>query len=182
MVTRSRKIASTLFFLGAAGTVLCLSLFFTNYSFLFRKPASLLFPFLLITATLFFASVYIAANKKRYIMPDIAANLRRIDEWKALGAAIFILSGIVFLLSTTRYNSYSSNFDLAIYEQIIWNSAHGRFFVSIMGDCNSSGIISSRSCFSGSILQDVSDVGFFRGAALALSSAMIPFYLIAKRS
>jgi len=184
MVTRSRKIASTLFFLGAAGTVLCLSLFFTNYSFLFRKPASLLFPFLLITATLFFASVYIAANKKRYIMPDIAANLRRIDEWKALGAAIFILSGIIFLLSTTRYNSYSSNFDLAIYEQIIWNSAHGRFFVSsIMGDCNSLGNhFEPVLLFLAPFYRIFPDVRFlFAVQALALSSAMIPLYLIAKR-
>lgn len=117
-------------------------------------------------------------------MPDIAANLRRIDEWKALGAAIFILSAVIFLLSTTRYNSYSSNFDLAIYDQIIWNSAHGRFFISsIMGDCNSLG-----NHFEPVLLllapfyRIFPDVRFlFAVQALALSSAMIPLYLVSRR-
>ena len=172
-------------FLGISAALFSGTIFFTNYSFYLKRPVSMFFPFFLFSIVFFAAAAYFT-RKRRGKVPVagiLSKPLKENAAFSICGAVVF-LSAIIFLLSLTRYNSYSSNFDLAIYDQIIWNSAHGRFFVSsIMGDCNSLG-----NHFEPVLLllapfyRIFPDVRFlFAVQALALSSAMIPLYLVSRR-
>ncbi len=185
---RNRDITAAAFFLaGTAGAVFCLSLFFTAYTFLFARPVSMFFPFFLLSAALLSAAVYMAGNRggtAGRMITGLSGYLRGMNDRRILCGMVILLSVIIYALSRTRYDSYSSNFDLAIYDQIIWNSANGRLLLSsIMGDCNSLG-----NHFEPVLLllapfyRIFPDVGFlFAVQALALSSALVPLYLISRR-
>jgi len=180
-----RFACGTLSVLVAAASLFIVSLFITNYSFLSVHPVSLMAPF-------FFTFILTGIGAVFFLCRCCGCHplsgwhkfTCSLDDKLILATTAVFLSAIIFLLSLTRYNSYSSNFDLAIYDQIIWNSAHGRFFVSsIMGDCNSLG-----NHFEPVLLllapfhRLFPDVRFlFAVQALALSSAMIPLYLVSRR-
>lgn len=143
------------------------------------------FPFFLLSSVFFAAAAY-SARKRRGKAPEagiLPGPLKVNAAFFVLGAVLF-LAVIIFLLSLTRYNSYSSNFDLAIYDQIIWNSSRGRFFASsIMGNCNSLGNhFEPVLLLLAPLYRLFADVKvLFAVQALALSSAMIPLYLTAKQ-
>jgi hypothetical protein len=118
--------------------VVLLSVFFSNrvlFLFCNIRLFSVVFPPLLLLIAAFYAF-------NRCLPRDIPvirwfSNAVHVKDKFILSGMVVLLLSIIFLLSLTRYNSYSSNFDLAIYDQIICNSAHGRLFLSsIMGDCN----------------------------------------------
>ena len=180
-----RFTCGTLSVLAAAASLFLVSLFITNYSFLSVHPVSLMSPFFFVfTLTGIGAVFFLRRCCGCYPLSGWHKFICSLDDKVVLAVASVFLSAVIFTLSWTRYNSYSSNFDLAIYEQIIWNSAHGRFFVSsIMGDCNSLGNhFEPVLLFLAPFYRMFPDVRFlFAVQALALSSAMIPLYLIAKR-
>jgi len=110
-----------------------LSIFFTDYSFLFPKsPVLNISGF---TAGLIFA-IFIRwlVDKKTFFQSDAVRCLRAIyktDDKKILFYCIIFTFSFLSALSIARHMSFSSSaYDLGIFDQAIWNTLHGDILFS----------------------------------------------------
>jgi len=190
VLNNNRLIANkfTVFFVSALIAItfvfICGS-FFTNYSFILGHQvslfASIISPFII--AIVLSISIF---KQHFYKIPVIVLGrkIANLDDRVILAVLIFFIAAVFLSLSFIRHNSFSSNCDLAIYDQIVWNSAHGRFFnSSLMGDINSLG-----NHFEPILLFLAPLYWIFPGVialfcvqSLALATAIIPLYLLSKR-
>lgn len=51
-------------------------------------------------------------------------------SWLVLGACMTVYLVVMTRAQFNKYDSYGMGFDLGVYEQVIWNTAHGRWFAT----------------------------------------------------
>lgn len=129
------------------------------------------------------AHVQAATPVRTLSFENILAWLERYALW--LVAAMMLGYTLVYTAaSVAKYNAYAMGFDLALYEQQIWNTAHGRWFeTSIFSFTNNAlgvdlQLIEAPLALAYALVPSVFTLLFLQSAALAFGA--LPLFLLAR--